>query len=50
MCRHFFCSFLLLAFWANADLQAADGNRLTYLDESDPYYVSRKFPKRITPQ
>ncbi len=28
----------------------ADGNRLTYLDESDPYYVSRTFPKLITPQ
>jgi putative membrane-bound dehydrogenase-like protein len=29
---------------------AADGNRLTYLDESDPYYVSRGFPRLITPQ
>ncbi len=29
---------------------AADGNRLTYLEESDPYYVSRTFPKLITPQ
>lgn len=27
-----------------------DGNRLTYLDGSDPYYVSRTFPKLITPQ
>jgi hypothetical protein len=27
-----------------------DGNRLTYLDESDPYYVHLKFPKLITPQ
>jgi putative membrane-bound dehydrogenase-like protein len=26
------------------------GNRLTYLDESDPYYVSRDFPKLTTPQ
>ncbi|HEV3167222.1 MAG TPA: PVC-type heme-binding CxxCH protein [Isosphaeraceae bacterium] len=29
---------------------AGDGNRLTYLDESDPYYVHRDFPKLITPQ
>src|SRR4029078_2569540 len=29
---------------------AADGNRLTYLDESDPYYVSRTFPRFTTPQ
>ena len=27
-----------------------DGNRLTYLDESDPFYVRRKFPKLTTPQ
>src|SRR5438128_9090676 len=27
-----------------------EGNRLTYLDGSDPYYVSRTFPKLITPQ
>src|SRR4051794_7609075 len=26
-----------------------DGNRLTYLDGSDPYYVSRTFPKLTTP-
>jgi putative membrane-bound dehydrogenase-like protein len=30
--------------------QAADGNRLTYLDSSDPYYVGLDFPKLITPQ
>lgn len=29
---------------------AADGNRLTYLDECNPYYVGRTFPKLITPQ
>ncbi|RPH44111.1 MAG: dehydrogenase, partial [Planctomycetota bacterium] len=34
---------LLLAF-------AQDGNRLTYLDELDPYYVHAKFPKLLTPQ
>jgi putative membrane-bound dehydrogenase-like protein len=37
---------LLLASAASA----ADGNRLTYLDESDPYYVSRKSPRLVTPQ
>jgi putative membrane-bound dehydrogenase-like protein len=30
--------------------RAADGNRLTYLDGADPYYVSRTFPKLVTPQ
>jgi putative membrane-bound dehydrogenase-like protein len=39
---------LLLA--AAAIVQAADGNRLTYLDDSDMYYVGRKFPKLVTPQ
>jgi len=29
---------------------AADGNRLTYLDSNDPYYPSRTFPKLVTPQ
>ena len=29
---------------------AADGNRLVYLDESDPYYVSLDFPRLTTPQ
>src|SRR5438045_8052362 len=29
---------------------AGDGNRLTHLDGTDPYYVSRTFPKLITPQ
>jgi len=27
-----------------------DGNRLTYLDESDPYYVGRNFARLVTPQ
>src|SRR5437879_6690454 len=27
-----------------------DGNRLVYLDESDPFYVGRNFPKLTTPQ
>src|SRR5262245_29535944 len=29
---------------------AGDANRLTYLDESDPFYVGLKFPKLTTPQ
>jgi putative membrane-bound dehydrogenase-like protein len=29
---------------------AGETNRLAYLDESDPYYVSRTFPKLTTPQ
>src|SRR5439155_17481038 len=29
---------------------AADGNRVTYLDRTDPYYVGRSFPKLVTPQ
>jgi putative membrane-bound dehydrogenase-like protein len=39
---------LLLA--AATTALAADGNRLAYLDECDPYYVSRRFPKLVTPQ
>ena len=35
---------------AGSVLVAADGNRLAYLDESDPYYASRSFPKLVTPQ
>jgi putative membrane-bound dehydrogenase-like protein len=30
--------------------RAADGNRLAYLDENNPYYVSRTFPRLVTPQ
>ncbi len=30
--------------------EQSPGNRLVYLDETDPYYVSRTFPKLITPQ
>ncbi len=29
---------------------AGDGNRLAYLDDLDPYYPHRAFPKLITPQ
>ncbi len=44
--------FLVAALLPLAGAVAAppDGNRLAYLDESDPYYVGRNFPKLITPQ
>src|SRR5207248_10838866 len=29
---------------------AQNGNRLAYLDEVDPYYPHKSFPKLITPQ
>ena len=29
---------------------AADANRLTYLDDNDPFYVGLNFPKLTTPQ
>ena len=38
------------AFTLGPTCTAADGNRLTYLDELNPYYVSRTFPKLTTPQ
>src|SRR5947207_1901300 len=41
---------LLLPLAIPARLPAADANRLTYLDELNPYYPHRTFPKLITPQ
>lgn len=46
--RLVFSFFLLIAMPGLA--WSADGNRLVYLDENDPYYVSQKFPRLITPQ
>jgi putative membrane-bound dehydrogenase-like protein len=46
--RRSLCSVLL--FFAVSSAYAGDGNRLAYLDENDPYYVSRTFPRLITPQ
>src|SRR5262245_1288845 len=44
-------TFLLAALAALAGpARAADGNRLAYLDENDPYYPSQRFPKLTTPQ
>ncbi|MDB6029833.1 MAG: putative rane-bound dehydrogenase, partial [Verrucomicrobiales bacterium] len=49
----FILALLLLAF-SGLRLAAAgpapNGNRLTYLDSNDPFYVHRDFPKLTTPQ
>jgi putative membrane-bound dehydrogenase-like protein len=47
---HQWASCFSLAFLFSSIAHGGDGNRLTYLDESDPYYVSRTFPRLITPQ
>jgi putative membrane-bound dehydrogenase-like protein len=41
---------LFFAVIANSAPSHTDANRLTYLDESDPFYVGRDFPKLTTPQ
>lgn len=41
---------VLLPFLLSSVAGAGDGNRLSYLDNLDPYHVSRDFPKLITPQ
>src|ERR1051326_3932005 len=41
---------LLLVSLANSAPAHTDANRLTNLDESDPFYVGRDFPKLTTPQ
>jgi putative membrane-bound dehydrogenase-like protein len=48
--RHTICCLLLFLFPTVASAQPGKGNRLAYLDELDPYYPSRTFPKLITPQ
>ena len=40
----------LLTLVLNARAGVPEGNRLTYLDRSDPYFVSRSFPRLTTPQ
>lgn len=42
--------FALVLAVASAPCLAGPGNRLTYLDGNDPFYVSRTFPKLVTPQ
>src|ERR671912_2322734 len=42
---------VLLVLCPLALAKPGDGNRLTYLDDpANPYYVSRTFPKLVTPQ
>src|SRR5438309_2907006 len=48
--RSFWVFSFLFVLVTPAMLLAADANRLTYLDELNPYYVHRSFPKLITPQ
>jgi hypothetical protein len=48
--RAFLGSLLVLVLPCVALAQSKDGNRLAYLDEVNPYYPSRTFPKLITPQ
>ncbi len=38
------------SFAAEIKQTRTEGNRLVYLDQDDPYYVSQKFPKLVTPQ
>src|SRR3954464_15411595 len=45
-----FAAVLLLLLPATASAQPGKGNRLAYLDELNPYYPSRTFPKLTTPQ
>lgn len=45
-----FILLLLAALAIERPLFANDGNRLVHLDNLDPYYVSRSFPKLVTPQ
>jgi len=48
--RSILTSVIVLLLPALALAQTKDGNRLAYLDEVNPYYPSRTFPKLITPQ
>src|SRR5262245_42246586 len=50
MHKHFVAIAILASWPALALAQSKDGNRLAYLDEVNPYYPSRTFPKLITPQ
>jgi putative membrane-bound dehydrogenase-like protein len=48
--RHALAILLLLSVSSVASAQPGPGNRLAYLDEVDPYYPHKSFPKLITPQ
>ncbi len=45
-----FCACILGSAVGSASAEAPRANRLTYLDENDPFYVSASFPKLVTPQ
>ncbi|WP_417389813.1 PVC-type heme-binding CxxCH protein [Gimesia sp.] len=44
------CLFFLPYSLRAAEKTVETGNRLVYLDQDDPYYVSRNFPRLTTPQ
>ncbi len=48
--RSFILALVVLSLPGAVRAQSKDGNRLAYLDEVNPYYPSRTFPKLITPQ
>ncbi|HTD66982.1 MAG TPA: PVC-type heme-binding CxxCH protein [Candidatus Limnocylindria bacterium] len=48
--RVLLAAFLVAFHFAVAAPFSTNGNRLTYLDSDDPFYVGRDFPKLITPQ
>ena len=48
--RFLLAACLIVATTLAAPTLGADGNRLTYLDESDPFYVSRDFARLVVPQ
>ena len=50
MLRHFVFGVALSVVCLTLPLRAADGNRLTYFDENNPYYPHLKSPKLTTPQ
>jgi len=50
MTRRLFLTLLLVLLAMPVYAGPKDGNRLTYLDRTDPYYVGLKFPKLVTPQ
>src|SRR5207302_1809839 len=50
MSRTLLAPLLTALLCAPAFASPPDGNRLTYLDGRDPYYVGRTFPKLLTPQ
>ncbi|MBI4324376.1 MAG: VCBS repeat-containing protein [Chloroflexi bacterium] len=49
-CKVLFISLLCFALSPLVQSAPSSANRLTYLDENDPFYVGRNFPKLATPQ